>query len=166
MNFFLKLKSFLPVFLLCTFIPVASFSQQKRNDIKIMINNRQYIFIAQNVITLSGRNIVLSPDNELKVTPDSLIADLPYFGRAYQAPMDPEDAGINFTSVKFDYKTRKAGKNGWNVTINTKDLSENYHLSLHVSSNGFATLRATGIFRQMITFNGYLKENTFSKKAF
>src|SRR6478736_5076073 len=37
------------------------------------------------------------------VLPDSIVSDLPYYGRLYQAPMNSQDGGIKFISTKSDY---------------------------------------------------------------
>ena len=145
--------------------PSFLFSQ---NDtaVKTMVESGQYIFVAEFAIPMSGRTITLTSEYDLAVSRDSLIAYLPYYGRAYQAPLDPAQGGIKFTSVKFDYKTTKAKKGSWDISMATKDQSDNNRLSLHIASNGRATLVVTGTFRQSITFTGYIKENPKPKKAF
>jgi hypothetical protein len=65
------------------------------------------VFVAQNVYPATGRNINLTTTYVIRLAADTVIADLPYFGRAYVAPMNPSDGGIHFTSTKFSYTTKE-----------------------------------------------------------
>jgi len=100
----------------------------------------------------------LTPGYSLKVSGDSLVANLPYFGRAYSAPMNPADAGINFTSTNFDYKVAERKKGGYDISIRSKDKTYNADFALTVYDNGSAYLQVTSTDKQPISFNGYLKE--------
>ncbi|MGH2642695.1 MAG: DUF4251 domain-containing protein, partial [Chitinophagaceae bacterium] len=101
-------KSALIIFALAT-IPYFAIGQNKQVEKEIKekalqekIQERRFIFNAQNVLPMRGRNRNISTDNyTLQITPDTIIAYLPYFGRAYVAPMDPSKGGIQFTSIKF-----------------------------------------------------------------
>ncbi len=153
-------------FLLMVLMKPALIFSQSEADVKNMVESGQYIFVAQFAIPMAGRTIALTSEYDLTVSKDSIIAYLPYYGRAYQAPLDPSQGGIKFTSTKFDYKTAKAKKNGWDISVATKDQSDNSRLSLHISVNGKATLQASSVYRQPISFTGYIKENPRPKKGF
>ena len=139
---------------------------QSEADVKNMVESGQYIFVAQYAFPMSGRTVTLTSEYDLTVSKDTIIAYLPYYGKAYQAPIDPSEGGIKFTSVKFDYRTIKSKKDGWDISMTAKDQSDNSQLSLHISTNGRATLQVSDIFRQPITFTGYIKEISRPKKAF
>ncbi|MCC7401560.1 MAG: DUF4251 domain-containing protein [Chitinophagaceae bacterium] len=158
-----KIKRKLVTLALPVLIIYPSFLYSQNNtDINHLVHSGKYVFIAQYAIPMSGRTINLTPDNELIVSKDSLISYLPYFGRVYQAPMDPGESGTSFTSVKFNYKITKSKKDGWDIRMATKDQPDNYQLSLHISSAGYATLQVTNTFRQPISFNGYIREKNKS----
>jgi hypothetical protein len=158
-------KAVISLLLMFLMNPAFIFSQ-KEADIKNMVASAQYIFVAEYAIPMTGRTVALTSEYDLTVSKDSIIAYLPYYGRAYQAPLDPSQGGIKFTSSKFEYQTVKAKKNGWDISIVIKDQSDNGRLALHVASNGRATLQVSTTFRQPITFTGYIKENPLPKKAF
>ncbi|HWC53355.1 MAG TPA: DUF4251 domain-containing protein [Chitinophagaceae bacterium] len=145
--------------------PSIIFSQSDA-AVKNWIDSGQYVFVAQQAIPMYGRTIFLTSEYHLIVSADSLIAYLPYYGKAYRAPLDPSEGGIKFVSLKFDHSVSKARKNGWDITMTTKDLSDNYRLSLEISSGGRGTLQVNNTFRQPITFIGYLKEKPKPNKAF
>ncbi|WP_316842698.1 DUF4251 domain-containing protein [Pedobacter gandavensis] len=108
---------------------------------------------------VSGGMIQLSGSQyQLIIDKDSVEAYLPYYGRAYTAPMNPDDSGIKFKSKKFDYKTTAKKKGGWIIEITPKDTKDVRSLSLSVSTSGYATLNVNSMNRQPITFNGVIAE--------
>lgn len=96
---------------------------------------------------------------EVKVTPDSVVAFLPYYGRSFNAPINQNDGGVKFTSKKFEYKSTKGKKRGWDTLIETKDAKESYRLAFNISDNGYVTLSLNSNNKQSVTYQGYLKEN-------
>ena len=149
------------IFLLLMTISVAGFSQDKKNDkalqVKESVENQHYIFVAQTALPLQGRVRQLTTDYTLKVSKDTVIADLPYFGRAYSAPIGTSGGGIQFTSTKFEYTSTERKKGGWNISIKPKDSQDVRELSLSISENGYVSLQVISNNRQAISFNGYLK---------
>src|SRR6185436_5082371 len=57
--------------------------------IKLLVDSQNYVFVVQSAMPLSGRVRQLTSDYDLRVTKTSVISYLPYFGRAYQAPINP-----------------------------------------------------------------------------
>ena len=129
----------------------------KAAAIKNLVDSQNYVFIAQSAMPMSGTIRQLTPDYDLKVSKTSIVSYLPYFGRAYTAPIDPTKGGIQFTSKDFQYTTtpRKAG--GWDVLIKPKDYRDVQQMTLSITESGYATLQVTSTSRQPISFNGYVK---------
>lgn len=100
---------------------------------------------------------------EVKVTPDSVVAFLPYYGRSFTAPINQTDGGIKFNSKKFTCKSKKGKKHGWDVVVDTKDVNENYRLAFSIGDEGYVTLSLNSNNKQSITYQGYLKENEKEK---
>jgi len=127
--------------------------------VKAMIDAQRYVFKAQSVIPTGGRFRQLNTsDYDLKVGKDTIVSYLPYFGRAYSAPIDPTQGGIKFTSTKFDYQLKETKKGGWEVTIKPADGGDARQLFMTIFSNGTASLQVTSTNRQPISFNGYITE--------
>lgn len=117
------------------------------------VETQNYVFKAQTAMPSAGRTRQLNTDYDLRISKDSVAAWLPYFGRAYQAPLDPTKGGIQFTSTNFDYSTSPRN-DGWEITIKPKDTRDVQELFLTVFKNGSATLRVSSISRQPISFGG------------
>lgn len=130
----------------------------KDNGIEKKVQDKQYTFIAQSASPMRGSIRQLSPGYDLRVAGDSVIAYLPYFGRAYTAPDNLTGGGIKFTSIKADYQVKARNKGGWDITIKPKDASDVQQLNLTVFQNGSASLQVTTTNRQPISFNGYIMQ--------
>lgn len=132
----------------------------KETAIKNSIEAKHYTFIADFVLPQRGGGKQLTSEYDLKVTKDSVIAYLPFFGRAYfDAAYSPTDGGIKFTSTKFNYTVAAKKKGGWEIVIKPADVKNTSHLVLNISPDGYASLSVTSINRDFITFDGYLKES-------
>ena len=126
-------------------------------SIPICIYGIYLIFKAETANPARGRTRQLTPEYDLVVTPDTVISFLPYFGRAFAAPVDPSAGGIKFTSSNFDYGVKKAKRKGYEISIRPHDVTDIQALYLTVFDNGRANLRVSSLNRESISFNGYIK---------
>lgn len=142
-------------------LPAALQGQEEKDKqevIKSLIESKQYVFKAQTALPSRGRTRPLNTEFDLRVSGDSLISYLPYFGRAYSAPINPSQGPLNFTSTDFDYKVSDRKKGGWDIDIRPKDVQDPRQMSLRVFDNGSASLTVTSNNRQPISFNGFITE--------
>ena len=131
--------------------PKPSGKQVVMND---MVHQQDFVFKAQTAMPMTGSTRHLTSDYDLKVTKESVVSYLPYFGRAYSAPIDPSKGGIQFTSKDFSYTVTDRKKGGWDVVIKPKDYRDVQQMTLTISVDGYATLQVTSLNRQPISFNG------------
>ena len=154
----------LSVLALCI-LPANTKAQDTKKDkeaaktaiIKNLVDSQNYVFIAQSAMPMSGNVRQLTPDYDLKVSKSAVVCYLPYFGRAYSAPIDPTKGGIQFSSKDFEYTSTPRKKGGWDILIKPKDYRDVQQMSLSVSSGGYATLQVLSTNRQSISFSGYIK---------
>src|SRR5215212_1991143 len=126
--------------------------------IQDLIDSKNYVFVAQTAIPIGGRAINLTSPYEVRVSGDTVASDLPYFGRAFVAPINPSDGGIHFTSTNFNYKVEGRKKGGWDIEILPKDSKDVRQMHLTLSESGYGTLQVVSNNRQQISYNGYVKE--------
>jgi hypothetical protein len=131
----------------------------KAAAIKKMVDDVNYVFEANTAIPLRGGSRQLTSPYDLKVSKDTIVAWLPYFGRAYVAPVNPSEGGIKFTWTKFDYKVKQAKNGNWEITIKPKeknigDMRDVQRLLLDISSSGYASLQVISSNRDPISFYG------------
>jgi hypothetical protein len=135
---------------------VAFAQNDKSDDIKLMVQNKRYVFKAQSVFPAPQRFQQLTADYDLKVYGDTLKSYLPYFGRAYSAPVDPTKGAFDFTSTDFEYTIKDRKKGGWDISLKPNDRQDIQQINLTIFENGTATLQVTSNNRQPISFNGYI----------
>jgi hypothetical protein len=122
--------------------------------ISSLINNRNFVFKARTASPVGGSITTLTTDYDLRVNNDTVRAFLPYFGRAFTAPINPTNGGINFTSTNSVFQV-KAGKKGRvEIVITPQDQPDVRQLLLNVNEDGYASLQVTSNTRQTISFNG------------
>jgi hypothetical protein len=133
----------------------TAFSQNEKKDpVKDAIESKHYVFTARNMMPLTGSVRQLTSQYDLTVNNDSVVAYLPYFGRAYSAVPGKTNDGINFTSTKFSYNVTEGKKGGWMIEIKPKDAGDVQQLNLNLSKNGYGTLVVNNQNRQSISFTG------------
>jgi len=130
---------------------------QKKTDLKSIVQSGNYSFIAQSTTTNKGRTIQLSYGYDLKLINDSLYVYLPYYGRAYNtAYSSNSDNGIQFISHDFIYSADSTKKQGWEITIKPKGVKVSA-IYLSITSNGYCTARIISNDRDPISYYGTIK---------
>jgi hypothetical protein len=159
---------------LCVVTVNALAQTDKATTLKI-ITEKTFVFVAKTAMPLNateinavmrqmpgnigGANIDLSGNTyDIQITKDSITTFLPYYGRAFNAPINATDNGFKFTSKKFIYSNVKRKKGGWNITITPTDVKDGIRMNLSVSENGYATLSVNSNSKQSIAYSGYLSE--------
>jgi len=141
------------LFSLLALLPLIGCSQASMKEV---VESKRYVFEAQSMSPLKGSMRTLTPGYTLKVSPDTVVADLPYAGRAYQATYGGTDGGIKFEATNFEY-TVKEKKKAWTVNIETKGISGSPKMIINVFDNGNARVVVYSTDRESITFNGIIK---------
>ncbi|WP_428331276.1 DUF4251 domain-containing protein [Mucilaginibacter sp.] len=135
----------------------------KAAQLKNMVEAHNYLFTADQANPTRGGMKQLTYGYDLKVTKDTVVAYLPYYGRAYVAPIGTTDGGIKFTSTNFDYTSTEGKNGGYNIVIKPKDSDQNdfkgvRYLRLSITSSGYASLQVISSNRDAISFNGSIEE--------
>lgn len=160
------IKAALLVSAILAFSCWAGAQEKDPAKVKALVESKNFIFKADYVNPQSMRSRSLTTsDYDLTIRPGEVISYLPYFGRAYSAPINGE-GGIKFTSKDFEYKLVKEKKNSWDISIKPKDASDVQELYLTVFNNGTASLRVNSTNRQSISYRGYIIAGKEEKKAF
>ena len=123
----------------------AAEKEKLATEIAQAVEIPDFTFKATYAYPTGYRSLYLSPYYDVKVSPDTVRAYLPYYGRAYSAPMDPREGGYRFTSTDFEYRANPGKRKGnWEAVIFRFDIWE----------NGTGRLDLTDVNRQAISFQG------------
>jgi hypothetical protein len=107
---------------------------------------------------LRGAARYLTSRYDVVVKKDTVNCYLPFFGRAFQAPMDPSKGGIQFRSTNFSYTVTPKNNNQWDVTIKPNDYGDVQQLYFNIFSNGTASLNVVNTHRDPISFTGHVEK--------
>lgn len=150
-------KIFGKIFLMgLLFVTTQAIAQGDKAAVKSSVESKKFVFHAQTALPSSGRSRQLTSEYSLRISGDSLVSNLPFYGRAYSVPYGSHDGGFNFTSTKFEYSATPGKKKGWNISIKPKDVTDFREFSLSLSDNGYGTLQALTNNRQPMSFTGYI----------
>jgi hypothetical protein len=168
------IKLFLAFVLLFTALDITYAQNTKKEkqaakaaDTRRIIENMNYVFNANYALPLRGGQKNLTSEYDLRVAKDTVIAFLPYYGRAYTAPNDlyPNEGGIKFKSTNFSYAVKQRKNGNWQILIKPKDKDKNIanwrdvqQLTLDVSPDGYASLQVISSNRDPISFQGDIRE--------
>ena len=157
-------RNILFFFALFAFVNLTNAQDEKKDksgnetSIQAQVEGHRFVFKAQSVHPSRGRVVQLNSQYDLSVSQDTVRSYLPYFGRAYSAPLDGRGGGIDFISKDFEYSQKNRTKGGWDITIKPKDVNDVRELALTIFNNGYAFLRVTSNNREPISYNGYLEK--------
>lgn len=126
-------------------------------EVQEAVERSSFRFEATYAYPTSYQPVYLSPYYDVTVSPDTVKAYLPYYGRAYRAPMDPREGGFQFTSTDFTYRYAPGNKRGsWIAKITILDLDRPVTFSFDIWENGTSRLMVSDFNRQPISFQGDL----------
>jgi len=122
------------------------------------INSDRWVFVVNQVMPQTGRSRAATSRYDVRNYKDTVVVQLPYFGRAYSgAAIMDNTSPLNFTSTDFD-RVKDEGNNGkWNITIKPKDNREVQSLNFTLYDNGSAQLNVQLTNRSPISFSGYVR---------
>ena len=129
------------------------------SDVKNIIDSSQFTFVAERMTPLRGRNRILTSYYDVRVKHDTVSSFLPYFGRSFQAPLDPGKSPLEFNSYNFTYRVDQKKSGEWQVFINPKDRQEVQQMMFTIFSNGTASLNVLSTNGDPISFDGHIERN-------
>ena len=118
------------------------------------VDAKEYVFNATMALPSGHKSVPLSYGYSLKVSGDTVHCYLPYYGRAYVAPMTPDESGIKFntTDAKYSVKEKKSSREIKIVASNAKGRS--ITLNLDIQASGQASLRVNDPDLSVISYFG------------
>lgn len=130
-------------------------AEQKSAQIQDSIHARTFTVEFNYVNPMRMPPHYLTTAYTLRLRGDSLVSELPYFGRAYRAnPADNDRSPLSFSGRVGEARTIKGKKNDYTITLKTKNGIELLEYTLNLFSNGQAYLSVSSSDREPISFNG------------
>lgn len=108
----------------------------------------------------ASRILNLDPGYTIEITKDKIDVNLPYFGRMYNASMDPKKNSYRFTTKDFTIKKDEGKKGSTIYTIVANDHQNIRNINIEAFGNGRAYVSIDSNDRQPISYDGYITANT------
>jgi hypothetical protein len=152
------------VLLLIGFIPVMAqptdrraAKEQKRiereKEIVALVDSKRFEFKASRALPTGFRPMDLTTNpNFIRFSPDSIVSEMPFFGRAYSVPYGGE-GGLKFEG-KPDVYTIEKGKKSYAVNVKVKSKGDYFTINLSISFDGGATMIISSNNRSSISYYG------------
>lgn len=118
------------------------------------IKSDRWIFIANQAMPQRGRSRMLTTRYTVICNTDTITSALPYFGRAYSAPIGETTSPLDFKSTDFALTKTQGNKGNWEINIKPNDYREVQSYSFTLYPNGSAQLNVQLINRSPISFSG------------
>ena len=126
--------------------------------IKQRLDKQSFRFFVQAVVPPGGQTTSVPGENyTFRVQGDSLLVNLPYYGRSTYVSADNSQIGFTFSWVKFEYKVQER-KKGWNITFRRRNSPDVSYMVLNVLKTGEATLYIEPRNKQPISYLGNIIE--------
>lgn len=126
-------------------------------EIAQAISTDNWLFIADRALPQRGRSRNLTGQYEVHCSKDTIVSYLPYFGRAYSAPVLETTSPLDFKTTDFSISKEQNDKGRWSITIRPKDYREVQSFDFILFNNGSAQLNVQLTNRSSISFNGFVR---------
>ena len=147
------------IFLVITSCETQKTAAQLAEEKRILtekIESGKFTFNANYVIPMGNfRPRYLTSSYHVKVTRDTVYSHLPYFGVAYEAPWNPSESPLVFTSTDFNYAVTAGNKPGiLLVEVRMNDIRRQLRYLFTIWENGKGDLVVWDTSRQAISLRG------------
>jgi hypothetical protein len=131
----------------------AEKKEQQMQEIKALVESKNFVFDARNANPMGARSINLTTDYDVKITNDSIYSYLPYFGVSHSAVYGGTESPMIF-SKPFESITTEEVKNGYLIKVAVKNGSDRLDFSFNISVTGSTSLSVSSMNRQAISYFG------------
>lgn len=128
--------------------------EQKIQLVKSGVDNKTFVFKAYSVVPKNEKTKALTSDFGMEVKGDSIFSYMPYYGNTYSRDYTSfKDSPMGFAQAMESYKRVKT-KKGYEVKVKVKNINDVIDVVFHISKTGDATVVASSINRQSISYMG------------
>ena len=121
--------------------------------VKVALDKREYKIIINRMLPMQGGSKNVSYGYSVEVRNDSLLSNLPYFGRAYEVPYGG-GKGLSFDAPIGNYHEAKANNGSRQIVIDLKNEEDNYTYRITVFDNGSSSIQVQSRKRDNISYTG------------
>jgi hypothetical protein len=126
----------------------------KIQRIREIIDSQNFVFKAKNVNPANSTTKTLTSYFAIEVRNDTVFSYMPYYGKTYVRDYGTtNDSPMGFIQPILKYN-RERSKKGYTVIVKVTNKHENIEIKFHILKTGSASVTASFINRQSISYNG------------
>ncbi len=163
------MKKILFICILSGILPLSGWAQdslktgtavQVQEQIAQAINNKHLAIEVDKAMPMRGGFHLLSPSYTLKISGDSVITYLPYFGVSQQSMYGESEGGIRIENKVKKYKVKYTEKKGlYHITFEARGKRDNYSISIDVGISGYCWISIRPDNAELISYTGIVVMN-------
>jgi hypothetical protein len=135
---------------------------EKEKEISALVESKTFEFRADRAIPTGYKSVNLTTNpNFVKFTPDLIVSEMPFFGRAYSASYGG-DAGLKFEGKPEKYTVEKK-KKSYEIEAKVRTTNDSFTINLSVSFEGSANMTISSNNRTTISYNGEVSASKTSE---
>ena len=104
------MKTLAILFSLFFVVSVALAQESDPERLQQAIDSKTFVFVARQASGIRGRSIQLDPGYTLNLSPEKVVANLPFFGRAYSSTPGSTEGGLKFDFTEYSYEVKPPEK--------------------------------------------------------
>ena len=121
--------------------------------VKAALDHRAFKISVNRMLPMSGSSRSVSYGYSIEVRNDSLLSNLPYFGRAYQVPYGG-GKGLTFDAPINHYQELQKKNGSRQINIEVKNDEDTYNYQMIIFDNGSSSINVQGREREGISYSG------------
>ncbi|HWS61004.1 MAG TPA: DUF4251 domain-containing protein [Flavobacterium sp.] len=138
---------------------------EKQKEIGILVESKEFVFVANRVMPQSGRVINLTTVYNVDFHPEWIKSDLPFFGRAFSGVgYGGSDEGMKFEGKPTVFSIEK-NKKAYIIKADVRGEKDSYFMILTVYFEGSAILSINSNNRSSISYDGEIEKFKEIKKT-
>lgn len=147
--------------LLVAFILFSNCTSQRiiaeKPGLRKEVNTNNFAFVIDHCSSARFGDVYLHNGEELRIKNDSIYANLPFFGIAHTAPIDPLTGGITFSQKINNLLIKEIPMKGWRVELNVQNTPFSYRFRIEIAPDGKSVISVTSPDRSAMTYYGEVK---------
>ncbi len=126
---------------------------EREKEIAVLVDSKKFEFRARRALPTGFKQMDLTTNpNFILFSPDSIVSEMPFFGRAYSVPYGG-DGGLKFDGKPEVYTIEK-DKKFYMVDAKVKSKGDYFTINLSISFDGDATMSISSNSRSPISYYG------------
>ncbi len=128
---------------------------KEQNAYEQILKEQDFTFTAQAYATASSEKKQMTDPYSFKVSLDSVVGVLPYYGQSYTAQINLTDGSINFSILKYKYEFMEKKKGKYQVVIKAEDKNttiQSFYMTIFTDGTGQVDVLSRN--REPMTFYG------------